>query len=86
MADHEQVFDPMTGSAVCSCGEWTGPMTHLPMSDPRSFAHHIEAVSNDHEHYYVSTACQHEKHSRCRETCKYCSAPCLCPHHLRRTP
>lgn len=49
-------------------------------------------------HLYVSTACQHELHNECgkaqkaRETaagvehsvstCKFCTAPCLCPCHL----
>jgi hypothetical protein len=32
-------------------------------------------------HLYVSTACQHGKHDVCREQCKYCDSPCLCPCH-----
>jgi hypothetical protein len=39
-------------------------------------------------HVYLSTACQHEDidgnpdlHAACRETCKFCDAPCACPQH-----
>jgi hypothetical protein len=32
-------------------------------------------------HHYVSTACQHEKCGSCRNTCKFCGAPCLCTCH-----
>jgi hypothetical protein len=34
-------------------------------------------------HLYVSTACQHGQHDRCRQQCKFCAAPCLCPCHKR---
>lgn len=30
-------------------------------------------------HFYVSTACQHGLHARCRLTCKFCTVPCACP-------
>lgn len=29
-------------------------------------------------HAYVSTACQHGLHDKCRLTCKYCGDPCVC--------
>jgi hypothetical protein len=29
-------------------------------------------------HDYVSTACQHGQHERCRKTCKFCQTPCCC--------
>jgi len=29
-------------------------------------------------HDYLSTACFHGLHELCRQTCKYCSSPCLC--------
>lgn len=29
-------------------------------------------------HFYLSTACKHTLHDRCRKTCKYCEAPCDC--------
>jgi hypothetical protein len=29
-------------------------------------------------HVYVSTACHHGKHGKCRNTCKYCDEPCAC--------
>ena len=32
-------------------------------------------------HDYVSTACLHELHEKCRQICKYCSDPCGCPCH-----
>lgn len=41
-------------------------------------------------HLYLSTACFHEQasqdpglHAACRQTCKYCDAPCSCPGHPR---
>lgn len=33
------------------------------------------------EHLYLSTACLHEQHDQCRQTCKFCEAPCICEHH-----
>jgi len=38
------------------------------------------------KHIYISTACQHEHedpdlHKLCRQTCKWCKAPCSCPQH-----
>lgn len=33
------------------------------------------------EHHYISTACRHDLHDRCRKRCKFCGAPCLCKHH-----
>jgi hypothetical protein len=32
-------------------------------------------------HRYLSTACRHQLHDRCREVCKFCDAPCICSHH-----
>lgn len=32
-------------------------------------------------HDYLSTACLHKLHGRCRETCKFCGTPCRCAHH-----
>lgn len=29
-------------------------------------------------HHYVSTACQHGLHDRCRRTCKFCETGCAC--------
>ena len=33
------------------------------------------------EHAYVSTACRHERHARCRRQCKFCDAMCACRCH-----
>ena len=33
------------------------------------------------EHEYLSTACMHEMHDRCRMTCKWCTAGCRCTCH-----
>lgn len=33
------------------------------------------------EAHYRSTACQHKLHDKCRLTCKYCEARCLCKCH-----
>lgn len=32
-------------------------------------------------HDYVSTACQHDLHDQCRQTCKFCTKPCRCACH-----
>jgi hypothetical protein len=32
-------------------------------------------------HDYLSTACSHGLHDRCRRTCKFCRAPCRCGCH-----
>src|SRR6266850_1099515 len=32
-------------------------------------------------HSYLSTACQHDLHAQCRQTCKFCGVYCLCPCH-----
>lgn len=31
-----------------------------------------------HPHVYLSTACLHELHARCRLTCKFCGIACSC--------
>lgn len=35
------------------------------------------------EHDYLSTACHHGLHPRCRRTCKFCDTPCRCDCHQR---
>jgi hypothetical protein len=30
------------------------------------------------EHHYISTACVHDRHDRCRRTCKFGAEPSLC--------
>lgn len=32
-------------------------------------------------HIYISTACQHELHERCRLKCKFCQVECFCLCH-----
>ena len=32
-------------------------------------------------HTYISSACQHARHKRCRVKCKFCTATCLCKCH-----
>ena len=32
-------------------------------------------------HTYISTACQHARHKRCKVKCKFCTATCLCKCH-----
>ncbi len=41
-----------------------------------------EIMKNDH--LYLSTACYHELHSKCRLVCKYCGEDCICPCHVRK--
>lgn len=33
------------------------------------------------EHVYLSTACVHDRHVQCRQTCKFCMALCQCSCH-----
>lgn len=33
------------------------------------------------EHIYLSTACLHDLHLRCRMACKFCGEACLCLCH-----
>jgi hypothetical protein len=33
-------------------------------------------------HDYLSTACFHGLHGRCRRNCKFCDAPCNCACHV----
>lgn len=37
-----------------------------------------EPVIPKEEHVYISTACYHGLHDRCRQSCKFCSTPCQC--------
>jgi hypothetical protein len=34
------------------------------------------------KHVYLSTACHHEEHDRCRKQCKFCQSKCNCRCHL----
>ncbi|WP_280391490.1 hypothetical protein [Nocardia wallacei] len=36
-------------------------------------------------HDYLSTACLHELHDRCRLTCKWCPSTCRCACHATPT-
>lgn len=33
------------------------------------------------KHAYLSTACHHGEHGKCRVSCKYCPATCWCQCH-----
>lgn len=33
-------------------------------------------------HSYLSTACHHDLHHNCRQTCKFCKIPCECLCHV----
>jgi len=46
-------------------------------------AHASEAdVARTGEHLtYLSTACVHKLHARCRQACKFCGKPCACSCH-----
>ncbi len=35
-------------------------------------------------HLYMSTACMHDIHDKCRLTCKYCGVPCTCNCHAHK--
>lgn len=41
-------------------------------------------VRDGEPHVYMSTACIHAMHGRCRMTCKFCDAPCRCSCHAVR--
>lgn len=40
-----------------------------------------ELLAQQGGHLYTSTACQHDLHSRCRVTCKFCGILCDCICH-----
>ena len=42
-------------------------------------------MSSD-EHDYLSTACYHGLHVRCRLRCKFCDTPCRCECHQPLAP
>lgn len=52
-------------------------------------AYIVRRIEQHHEeqrtmpHAYISTACQHLRHQECRRECKFCSATCQCPCHVR---
>jgi hypothetical protein len=33
------------------------------------------------DHAYLSTACLHREHGKCRRVCKYCPSECQCSCH-----
>jgi hypothetical protein len=33
------------------------------------------------KHFYLSTACLHDLHDKCRKACKYCGSGCQCSCH-----
>lgn len=35
-------------------------------------------------HDYLSTACYHQEHVRCRKQCKFCGVPCKCSCHAAK--
>lgn len=52
------------------------------MTGPEGSAYYGRLVAaRQQPHDYVSTACQHEVHEQCRQTCKFCPARCRCACH-----
>ena len=43
--------------------------------------HVMEYGAPPEEHWYLSTACHHLLHDKCRLTCKFCPEPCSCTCH-----
>jgi hypothetical protein len=41
-----------------------------------------DATSTASSHRYLSTACHHQQHERCRMRCKFCEVACVCACHL----
>lgn len=41
--------------------------------------HWVEDAAGQHD--YLSTACHHGQHDRCRKECKFCAVPCKCACH-----
>lgn len=48
---------------------------------PAPGAASTSSQGGDASHNYLSTACLHGLHDRCRENCKFCAAPCRCECH-----
>lgn len=69
--------------------------TPLPPYINRGIEEQLRAVMDataapgpvDDLHSYVSTACHHGLHERCRTSCKFCGQLCSCPcHHGAQRP
>lgn len=43
--------------------------------------HVMEYGAPPEAHWYLSTACHHLRHDKCRMTCKFCPEPCSCMCH-----
>jgi hypothetical protein len=43
-------------------------------------------IPSDNLHDYLSTACYHKMHWRCRQFCKFCGVPCKCECHAKKVP
>lgn len=41
----------------------------------------MDDIDWERRHGYLSTACAHGLHDRCRLRCKFCAEPCLCLCH-----
>jgi hypothetical protein len=76
--------DPADEILAAFCVAWTGA----------DLGQRIIRHLDRHRHHYLSTACLHGIHDDCdidtrrydgtrktAATCKYCRAPCVCPHH-----
>lgn len=65
-------------------GPWHGCMgenwAHLwHEDDPEAYPPEPDPpVARPQDHYYVSTACHHDRHGECRYVCKFCGAECMC--------
>jgi Family of unknown function (DUF5662) len=44
----------------------------------------VERPAPERVAHYVSTACMHEHHDRCRRRCKWCDSACRCACHIER--
>lgn len=69
--------------------EQIGPIEEGTAYDPdRAPAEPLPAdvIHRQGEHPYVSTACWHGLHPRCRDSCKFCAEACRCTCHQPQQP
>jgi hypothetical protein len=88
LANVKQAKSRLFARIIASADLLDRPFSNAPDQSPwtrlKRDMHALNAALRegaDPAHAYISTACLHEEHEKCRLTCKFCEAPCGCLHH-----
>lgn len=60
----------------------------MDLTGPEAAAYYQQLraeMQHSTRHDYVSTACHHALHDRCRLVCKFCDVPCGCRCHVEES-